>query len=374
MAAIFSGLFVLVAVFLLAPLAAYLPRAALAGVLIVTAYGLIDRAEIKRIWRGAHGDAAIMVVTFLGTLFLHIEFAVLAGILLSFALYIMRTSAPRVTTVLPDENFRHFIYRPDKEPCPQLNLIDVWGDLYFGAVNYVEEAILAHAEQHPEQRFLLIRMHHVNLCDFSGIHMLENVVRTYRDRGGDVFFVRVCGPVRDIMRSTGFSHHLGEDHYLSDDEAIGYLFHRVLDPAVCIYECPVRAFKECQNLPKYIDVANIPLQEEVVDHAVEEILPGQLWQQLRLGNGARPPLVVDVREPREFRQGHIPEAQLIPLSSLLQQAVHLPQDRQIVLVCRSGRRSHRAACALQRLGRQEVAVLQGGMLAWEAASLLEAVD
>jgi SulP family sulfate permease len=56
-ASIFSGLFVLVGMFLLAPVAAYVPRAALAGVLIITAYGMIDLKEMVRIWRGARGDA-----------------------------------------------------------------------------------------------------------------------------------------------------------------------------------------------------------------------------------------------------------------------------------------------------------------------------
>lgn len=375
-AAIFCGVFLLFIMLTLAPLAVYLPRAALAGVLIVTAYGIIDRQEIIRIWRGARGDAAIMIVTLLGTLFLKIEFAVLAGILLSFALYIMRTSAPRVYPVLPDDSFKHFAYRPDKQPCPQLAIIDVLGDLYFGAVNHIEEAIVEHAETHPEQRFLLIRMHHVNLCDFSGIHMLETILRVYRDRGGDVFLVRVNDPIRRLMHATGFEKHLGLDHFPSEDEVITHLFHRVLDPAICIYECPVRAFKECQNLPKRVDLVNIPVYSDIRHNNVLDVTPRQLWQQLHYHNGdtVKRPAVIDVREPREFKRGHIAEAELVPLPQILSDKVKLPNDRQIVLVCRSGRRSRRAAAALQQMGCMNVAVLQGGMLAWEAAGLLEAVE
>ena len=123
LASAFSGLFVLVAMLVFGPLAAYVPRTALAGVLILTAYSMIDRQEIARIWRGARADAVIMVITFLGTLFLPLEFAVLAGILISFAVYIITTSVPRVTPVLPDENFRHFAHRPQETPCPQLAIL-----------------------------------------------------------------------------------------------------------------------------------------------------------------------------------------------------------------------------------------------------------
>jgi SulP family sulfate permease len=82
---------------------------------------------------------------------------------------------------------------------------------------------------------------------------------------------------------------------------------------------------------------------------------------------------VDVREPREFRQGHIAEAESVPLATILSEKVKFPADRQIVLVCRSGRRSRRAAAALQSVGCMNVVVLEGGMQAWETAELLEAV-
>ncbi|MCB8922715.1 MAG: STAS domain-containing protein [Ardenticatenaceae bacterium] len=368
--AVFSGVFLLIAMIILAPLAAYLPRAALSGVLILTAVGMVDREEISRIWHGTRGDAVIMVVTLVGTLFLAIEFAVLTGILLSFALYIMRTSVPRVHAVIPDPEFRHFSYQPDREPCPQLSIIDIMGDLYFGAVNHVEESILEIAEQNPGQQYLIIRMTHVNHIDFSGIHMLENVVRSYRDRGGDVFLVRVDHRIRRVMESTSFDQHLGFDHFPDEDEIISHIFHHVLDPAICIYECPVRIFKECQNLPKRVDLPHIPHLTDIPSTSVMEITPQKLWEQM---HSDQVPLVVDVREPREYRQKHIPQAVTIPLPKLLADDVKFPPDRQIVLVCRSGRRSRRAAYALQQIGCMNVLILRGGLVAWEAAGMLEAI-
>lgn len=380
MSAIFSGLFMLIALFALAPLAAFLPIAALSGVLIITAFGMIDREEIARIWRSHPGDAAIMVITLIGTLFLAIEFAVLLGIIISLGLYIWRTSTPRIQAVLPDDTFSHFIYRPEKTPCPQLAIIEVYGDLYFGAVNYVEEFITHYADAHYEQRFLLLRLDHVNTCDFSGIHMLETLVKMYRDQGGDVFMVGTNYRVHQMMESSNFDAFLGENHILGEDEAIGKIFYQELDPAICIYECPIRAFKECQNLPKRIDVANIPHLDETENEYIQTVEPLQLWQQLHPANGngklgdTAVPYVVDVREPREYRQGHIAEARLVPLPKLLSDEVKLPADRQIVLVCRSGRRSRRAAAALQHIGCMNVHILQGGMLAWNSAGLLEAIE
>lgn len=385
MAAVFSAILVLIAIFTIGPVGAYLPVAALSGVLIITAYGMIDQEEIRRILQSNPGEAAILVFTLLGTLFLHIEFAVLLGIILSFIMYILRTSAPRVHEVKPDINYKHFLYQPNKPGCPQLGIIEILGDLYFGAVNYIEEYILDHKDKHPEQRYLLIRMHNVNNCDFSGIHMLESVVRAYRDSGGDVFLVRPQYHVKKIFERTEFVQELlGEDHVLDKDDAIQHVFNHVLDPAICIYECPVRVFKECSNLPKRIDLMGIPHDHEVVEENLETVEPRTLWQQLQTsslinqhavsGFGMAAPVVVDVREPREFKQGHIAQAQSIPLSTILADHISLPTDRPIVLVCRSGRRSRRAATALQNTGCKNILVMTGGMLAWESEGLLEAID
>lgn len=374
MASIFASIFVLIMVFVAAPLGAYLPVSALSGVLIVIAFSIIDRPEIARILRGAPGDAIIMMVTFLGALFLSLTFAVLAGIILSFVLYIVRTSTPRVHVVLPDDTYRHFGYRPDKPQCVQLAIIEIMGDLYFGAVHHVEDAILNMAKGNPGQIYLLIRMNHVNQIDFSGIHMLESIIHSYRERGGDVFFTRVNPRVLSFMESTGCADYIGPDNFLDEDTAIGTIFYHILDPAICIYECPFRAFKECQNLPKRLDLIEVTDDNSRYDMAVELQTPLELWHTLHSNGGVPPIMVIDVREPREYRQGHIAEAISLPLSDILKHEYQLPTDERIVLVCQSGRRSRRATAVLRQDGVTELTVLEGGMTAWTAAGLLEATD
>ncbi len=376
LAGVFAGLAVLVIVFLLAPIAVYVPVPTIAATLILSAYTMIDRQEILRIWRSTKGDTFIMVVTLLSTLLLPLQFAVLIGVLMSLAYYIWRTSVPRVQALVPDDAFRHLVRqvtadgRLRRPACPQLGILEILGDLYFGAAPHVEDTILRHLRNHPGQRYLLLRMISVTQIDISGIHMLESVVRTYRDLGGDVFIVRVQQPVFEFMASTGFTRTLGEDHFLDDDSAISQLFYRVLDPAVCIYECEVRVFLECQNLPKQILPPEIALHTVAPSSPVPTIEPQELWQRLR---SAAPPLVYDVREPREYQRAHIPQARSLPLLQVLRNSVELPRDRTIVLTCRAGRRSLRAAAALRSRGYDNVCVLNGGLTAWEAAGLLEAV-
>lgn len=164
---------------------------------------------------------------------------------------------------------------------------------------------------------------------------------------------------------------LGEDHFLEVDEAIPFLFQHVLDPAICIYECEIRAFLECQNLPRPDYHLDLPGSVEIDESKLRFITAKALHHRLAQPD---PPLVVDVREPREFKRGHIPQAINIPLPQLVTRATELKANLSVVLVCRTGRRSHRVAQALCDQNCTGVQILEGGMLNWEAANLLVAIE
>ena len=366
-----SGLMVLLVMLLFAPLAAYLPRTAVAAILLVTVAKMIKFDKIAEIWRTSAGDSIIMIATLLGTLLLPLEYAVLAGVLVSFIRYITKTSTPNVYSMLPDENFDHFTRQPEQPVCPQLGVLSIHGSLYFGATTHVEDAIRANLEKHPEQNFLLLRMNRVNHCDVSGLHMLEAIVRLYRQQGGDLFMVGVRGAVWEKMELSGFDDFLGHDHFLPRDDAIEHIFYNILDPGICIYQCTVRAWKECQSLPKCSRNVQIPLGMTVPLEAIIPVMsPKDVWQKVKPSvNGKPKALVIDVRERPEFEGGHIPKVRLIEMPKLLNKTTTLPRDREIVLVCRSGRRSAQVAYALQEDNYKQVFNMEGGMIAWKAAGL-----
>jgi SulP family sulfate permease len=367
---VFAGLFVLAGVILLAPLAAFVPLAALAGVLIFTGVSLIDRQEITTIWQANPGDRNIMVLTIVATLLTPLRIAVMVGIGASVLYYLLKTTEPRVREVKMDDEYRYFTPRPEEPACPQLGVVEILGDLYFGAVTHIEDRIEDLHAKHPRQRFLLLRMYTVENCDISGIHTLKSIVQTYRDDGGDVYFVHVQKPVLDLMKSSDFHNFVGEEHFLHPDHEIDYLFHKIIDPAICIYECPVRAFGPCQNLPKQLYEAEVDWPDDMDLDEVPRVEPTELWENLRRDGH---PLVIDLREPREYERAHIPGAELIRLPELLDDYSQIPRDRPVVLVCRGGRRSTRAAAVLRQRGFDNVCVLHGGTQAWERENLLQAV-
>jgi len=80
-------------------------------------------------------------------------------------------------------------------------------------------------------------------------------------------------------------------------------------------------------------------------------------------------LLVDVREMSEFVEVRAEDVVLLPMSTLPPRLEELPRDRELLFICRSGNRSGQVVAYLQANGRQDVANVAGGMLAWESAGL-----
>ena len=94
--------------------------------------------------------------------------------------------------------------------------------------------------------------------------------------------------------------------------------------------------------------------------APADIEPGALAAALA---AADPPLLIDVRSPGEYEEGHIQGARLLPLPQLLSRVSELPKDRPIVCVCHSGSRSAMATKQLRALG-YSARNMTGGMVRW----------
>jgi SulP family sulfate permease len=369
---VFCGVFVLVGVLAFGPAAAYLPKTALAGMIMVIAYRMVDWKGVRRVIRTSRSETGIMVSTFAATLVFPLEFAVLAGVILSLAIYIYKSSLPTVHTVVPDPTFRHFVERADAPCCPQLGVINIRGAVFFGAASHVEDELLANFERNPGQDHLLLRMHGVHQCDLSGIDVLEGIVRLYRDGGGDVFLVQVRPEVRRIMRASGFEELLGEDNILVQEDAVEWLFENRIDPAVCIYECEHRVFAECQPLEKHPYDIRLPSFPKRFHYPERQLTVPEFEDALRVHR--KDGLLVDVREEGEYARGHLAGAELLPLRHIIEDAEQLPRDRHLMLICRSGRRSTRAMHWLIGLGFEDVVNLKGGLLSWKATGRPVEVD
>jgi rhodanese-related sulfurtransferase len=116
----------------------------------------------------------------------------------------------------------------------------------------------------------------------------------------------------------------------------------------------------CSSAP---DIETLP--------APAETLPVNTWQQISVEQAAARyeagAFMLDVRQPEEWEEMHIPGATLIPLGELPQRLGELPHDQEIVVYCRSGNRSQSGADILARNGFSGVTSMAGGIKEWSTA-------
>lgn len=250
LAAVFAGGLLAGVVVLVAPLAAYLPNAAMAAILFLVAWGLIDFHAIRNILRTSRSETGVLAVTFFATLFLELEFAIMAGVLLSLGLYLNRTSKPRLVTRVPDPRSanRDFVTDPSLPECPQLKLVRLDGSLFFGAVSHVAETLAKMEAQQPGQRHLAIVASGVNFIDVAGAELLEQEAKRRRELGGGLYLIRVKPGVCEPLTRGGYLEAIGKENlFTGKTEAIAWATSRV-DPEIC-RTCTARIFKECATKP-----------------------------------------------------------------------------------------------------------------------------
>jgi SulP family sulfate permease len=250
MSGVFSGVAVAGVVLLAAPLAAKLPIASLAGVLMVVAYDMIQKDDIKRAVRATRGDGAVLLVTFLSTLFLHLEFAVYVGVLLSIGLHLAETSHPRIHSVVPDLETGRMVGSAYGRICCQMDIVTVEGAVFFGSVTFVLEDLQRRLKNHPSMANLLIRLHQANIMDASGTHALEILLEEVRERGGGLYFAGVKPKIFQVFKNSGLLRDVGESHFrTTTGSAIRQAMRESFCPTICA-TCEYVVFVECPELKR----------------------------------------------------------------------------------------------------------------------------
>lgn len=251
LAAIFAAGLLALILLTIAPLTAYLPIAAMGGVILLVAYNLVDFHHIRKLFRLGASEASVLATTFFATLFLELEFAIYLGVFLSLMLYLNRTSKPRIVELVPDpEDDKRRLTEVSLRPlqvCPQVKMLRVDGSLFFGAVNHFSESIQRLGEWSPGQRHLLIVANGINFIDAAGAEALIEEARRRRKLGGDLYLCGLKHQVRTFLERGGFLEELGREHVFdSKYDALARIFEH-LDGDTC-GSCQKRVFMECHIL------------------------------------------------------------------------------------------------------------------------------
>lgn len=227
LASIATALLVVLVLLFLTPLFYYLPSAALAAVILVAVYRLLDLEEAWRVFRISPVDGLALLITFLATLFVGVEQGILIGVLFTLLAFIRRTAYPRIAElgyVEEKDAFLGLESFPRAKTIPGALVVRFDARLYFANVPFLEEWLLKRVAERPDLRWIFIDCRGVNDIDVTAIEGLEDLVSGYRSRGIEIIFTHMKLPVREQLEKAGWDERFGGGdhlyHYQTTREAV----------------------------------------------------------------------------------------------------------------------------------------------------------
>ncbi|MFW6051919.1 MAG: SulP family inorganic anion transporter [Myxococcota bacterium] len=183
---------------LLGPAVAHMPLSTLAGVLLVVAYGMIQRGRLVRMWIASREARVLVGATALATLALPLEWAILVGVGLGLVLHLARTSSPRLTLLHPEDG--HLVpVEPETEP--EVVVLEVSGNLHYAAVpRFVEEASRLLP---PSARLVVIDLSHAQDLRFAALDALQQMANDLQVRGAELRLAGVGPAFRTFAHRAG---------------------------------------------------------------------------------------------------------------------------------------------------------------------------
>jgi sulfate permease, SulP family len=220
-----SGVFAAVAVAVttvaLGPFAYYIPRAALAGILILSAYQLVDRRQLIYHLRTTRFDAGIVVATALAAVFISVEFCILIGVFLSFLLFVPRTAQLLLAELIvtPERVIRE--RAPGDSGCSRILIFALEGELFFGSAADMEKHLeTIQGRLTGEVRVVVLRLKRVRNHDAVCLERLDRFVAEAGRRGVVVLLCGVRGSLNRMLRKSGIEERLGTDRIFRERDVI----------------------------------------------------------------------------------------------------------------------------------------------------------
>lgn len=243
MAAVISAAGLMIVVLLFAKYAAFLPKPAMGGIILLVGYNLIDFEHIKKIIKSGKRETTVFLGTFIGTLFLDLDQALIIGIFISFFFYMERTSKPNIATLALNKTGRliNIIRDENAKECSNLKILRIDGSLYFGSIEKISDYFSNLYDQNKTQH-VLIAADGINFIDLAAAEWLSNEVLNWQENRGGIYFAGLKLVSQDVLEKGGFKDEIGKGIFFKDKRtAIAEIHKKIETP------CKARAFKECEG-------------------------------------------------------------------------------------------------------------------------------
>jgi len=209
---VIHGVALAIIVLVLAPLAAQVPLAALAGILMVTSVRMIEWEAIGLLMRATYSDFAVMILTWLVTICFDLVLAVEVGLIAAGALFIKRMSDLSLGKVSEIEAFPPGV---PLELSKQIAVYRVDGPLFFGAA----ERFVTFLRDEPEVKYLILRLRFVPNMDTTGLVALEDIYYDLKRRNCRLLLSGLQPQVKQMLERSGLLDKIGKENCFETTDA-----------------------------------------------------------------------------------------------------------------------------------------------------------
>lgn len=203
-ASMFAGVFSLGLVVLIAasvdwgvPLIDYIPKAALAALVIALSFSLFNLRSIRICLRSTTDDSVVLVTTFVATMLAPLHVAIFIGVAVSISLFLRKASKPHLVEYeFSDQGELREMGEKRQRPIPAISIVHVEGDLFFGASELFRTQIQRTVSD-PAIQVIILRLKNARHLDATSVMALEDLIRFMREKG---LHLIVSGASRDVYR------------------------------------------------------------------------------------------------------------------------------------------------------------------------------
>ena len=209
----------------------YIPVPALAAQLMRVGYKLINRPQIRVSTRSTRSDAIVFFATVGAALFLRLDTAIYMGIGVALALFLQKTSTPSLVEYTFNESGQLAELRDRNQRAnPQISIIHVEGELFFGAADLFQDQVRRQAEDENIHVFIL-RMKNARHLDATTVMALESLHEYLRKTGRYLLISGSSPDVTRVLRNSGLLKQIGEEN----------IFPAEMNPTIATKRALVRA-------------------------------------------------------------------------------------------------------------------------------------
>ncbi|WP_244648177.1 MULTISPECIES: SulP family inorganic anion transporter [unclassified Lentimonas] len=216
-ASFISGVIVCIGAFVLGPYTRFIPQSALAVLVIAIGISLLNKHAIRIVTRSTKSDAMVFGTTFVSGLLMPLDMAIYIGVGISIILFLKKVARPEmVEYAFNDEGHLAAVETPEQRGTPEVSIVHVEGELFFGAADLFRDQMRRICED-PNLKIVVLKMRNAHNMDATAVMALEELILYMEEKGRYLILSEVKADMIKVLKNSGLYKIIEERNIFTDE-------------------------------------------------------------------------------------------------------------------------------------------------------------